>query len=86
MMTAAMGVASRMMMQAPMTLNREPMNILMTCGIIESTVSSSLEKRFTKFPLGVRSKKLMGDRRTLCSRSRCRRREAKMPPMDTAME
>lgn len=85
-MTAAMGVASRMMMTAPMTLKSEPMNILMTCGIMESTVSNSLENRFTRFPLGVRSKKLMGDRRTFCSRSRCRRREAKMPPMDTAME
>lgn len=85
-MAAAMGVASRMMMQAPMTLNMEPMNILMTCGIMESTVSNSLEKRFTRFPLGVRSKKLMGERRTLCSRSRCRWREAKMPPMDNAME
>lgn len=71
-MTAAIGVASRMTITAPMTLKSEPINILMTCGIMESTVSSSLENLFTRFPLGVRSKKLIGDRRTLCSRSRCK--------------
>lgn len=85
-MTAAMGVASRMMIQAPITLNVEPMNILMMGGMAESMVSISLEKRFTRFPLGVRSKKLMGDLRTLCSRLRCRCRDARIPPIDTTIE
>ena len=85
-MTAAIGVASRMMIQAPITLNVEPMNILMIGGMVESMISISLEKRFTRFPLGVRSKKLIGDLRTLCSRLRCRCREANIPPIDTTIE
>ena len=36
-------------------------------GMIESMVSVSLEKRFTRLPLGVRSKKDMGERSTLYS-------------------
>lgn len=64
MMKATIGVATRMMTQEPSTLNREPMNILRIMGISESMVSISLAKRLTRLPLGVRSKKDMGERRT----------------------
>lgn len=67
MMMATRGVAMRMTMQDPSTLNMEPKNILMMLGITESMVSVSLEKRLTRFPLGVRSKNAMGERRMLYS-------------------
>lgn len=67
MMMATSGVAIRMMVQDPSTLNMEPINILIMLGIMESMVSVSLEKRLTRFPLGVRSKNDMGERRTLYS-------------------
>lgn len=69
---AMRGVAMRMTVQEPSTLNMEPMNILMMLGITESMVSVSLEKRLTRFPLGVRSKNDMGERRTLYSMVSCR--------------
>lgn len=64
MMAATSGVEIKMIMQAPNTVNIDPMNILMMLGITESMVSISLAKRFTRFPLGVFSKKDMGERRT----------------------
>lgn len=62
---ATSGVAMRMMVHEPTTLNIEPMNIFMILGMTESMVSISLAKRLTRLPLGVRSKKDMGDLRTL---------------------
>lgn len=86
MMIATSGVATRMTTQAANTLNMEPMNILMMLGITESMVSISLAKRFTKLPLGVRSKKDMGERRTSYSMDWWRKRDARMPPMDMERE
>lgn len=64
-MIATNGVAMRMTAHEPKTLNMEPMNIFMMLGMTESIVSVSLAKRLTRLPLGVRSKKDMGDLRTL---------------------
>lgn len=64
MMMATSGVAIRMMTQEPNTFNMEPKNILIIVGITESMVSISLAKRLIRLPLGVRSKKDMGERRT----------------------
>lgn len=83
---ATSGVARRMTVHDPSTLNMELMNILMMLGITESMVSVSLEKRLTRFPLGVRSKNDMGERRTLYSMVSWRKRDARTPPMDTEME
>ncbi|TNN23082.1 hypothetical protein EYF80_066801 [Liparis tanakae] len=85
-MMATSGVAMRMMMQEPITLNMEPMNILMMLGITVSMVSISLAKRLTRLPLGVRSKKEMGERRTSYSMDSWRQRDARMPPMDVERE
>lgn len=85
-MTATSGVEIRMTTHAANTLNMEPMNILMMLGMIESMVSISLEKRLTRFPLGVRSKKDMGERKTSCSMDWWRQRDAKMPPMEMLRE
>lgn len=68
MMIATNGVANRIMTQEPKTLNKDPMNILIMLGITESMVSISLAKRLTRLPLGVFSKKDMGDRRTSYSK------------------
>ena len=65
MMMATNGVAKRIIAHELITLNMEPRNILMMLGMTESMVSVSLAKRFTRFPLGVRSKKAMGERSTL---------------------
>ena len=86
MMMATSGVAIRMMTQEPITLNMEPMNILIMLGITESMVSISLAKRLTRLPLGVRSKKDMGERRTSYSMDWWRKRDARMPPMDMERE
>lgn len=64
-MAATSGVAMRMTAHEPSTLNSEPMNIFMMLGMTESMVSVSLANRLTRLPLGVRSKKDMGDLRTL---------------------
>lgn len=64
-MAATSGVAMRMTAHEPTTLNSEPMNIFMMLGMTESMVSVSLANRLTRLPLGVRSKKDMGDLRTL---------------------
>ena len=85
-MMATRGVATRMTTQEPSTLNMEPMNIFMILGMTESMVSISLEKRFTRLPLGVRSKKEMGDRSTSWSMLWWRYREARIPPIDTTIE
>lgn len=68
MIIATSGVAIRMITQEPITLNIDPKNILIIIGITESMVSISLAKRLTRFPLGVRSKKDMGEHRTSHSR------------------
>ena len=86
MMIANSGVAIRMITQAPITLNIEPMNIIIMLGITESMVSISLAKRLTRLPLGVRSKKDMGERRTSYSMDWWRQRDARMPPMDVDRE
>lgn len=86
MMIATRGVAIRMMMHEPTTLNMEPMNILIMLGINESMVSISLAKRLTRLPLGVRSKKDMGERRTSYSMDWWRQRDARMPPIDPERE
>lgn len=85
-MTATSGVETRITTQAPSTFNMEPMNILTMLGMTESMVSISLEKRLTRFPLGVRSKKDMGERRTSCSMDWWRQRDARMPPMEMLRE
>lgn len=86
MMTATSGVEIRMTTQAPNTLNIEPMNILIMLGITESMVSISLAKRLTRLPLGVRSKKDIGERSTSYSMDWWRQRDARMPPMDMERE
>jgi len=86
MMMATSGVAIRMMTQEPITLNMEPMNILIMLGSTVSMVSISLAKRLTRLPLGVRSKKEMGERRTSYSMDWWRQRDARMPPMDVERE
>lgn len=86
MMIVTSGVAIRMMTQEPITLNMEPMNILIMLGITESMVSISLAKRLTRLPLGVRSKKDIGERRTSYSMDWWRQRDARMPPMDMERE
>lgn len=86
MMIATSGVEIRMTTQAPNTLNKEPMNILIILGITVSMVSISLAKRLTRLPLGVRSKKDIGERRTSYSMDWWRQRDARMPPMDMESE
>lgn len=86
MMMATSGVAIRMMTQEPITLNMEPMNILIMLGSTVSMVSISLAKRLTRLPLGVRSKKEMGERRTSYSMDWWRQRDARIPPMDVERE
>lgn len=46
--------------------------------------SISLEKRLRRLPLGVHSKKDIGERSTLISRSACRWEEAMMPQTEMA--
>ena len=56
-------------------------------GMSTSTMSVSLEKRFSRFPTGVLSKKPIGDRATSHSRPRKSRLDAWIPPRSTvAME
>lgn len=86
MMIATSGVEISMTMQAPNTLNKEPMNILIMLGITESMVSISLAKRLTRLPLGVRSKKDIGERSTSYSMDWWSKRDAMRPPMDMEME
>lgn len=64
MIAATNGVEIKMITQAPITVNIDPMNIFMMLGITESMVSISLAKRLTRFPLGVFSKKDIGERKT----------------------
>lgn len=51
---------------------------------MQSMASISLAKRLSRLPLGVHSKKDIGERRTLISRSMCKWREAMMPQMEMA--
>lgn len=86
MMILTRGVAIRMITQEPSTLNMEPRNILIMLGISVSMVSISLAKRLTRLPLGVRSKKDIGERRTSYSMDWWRYRDARTPPMDMDRE
>lgn len=72
MMTPAKGVATSTMMQTSNSLNTYPSIILNASGIMQSMASTSLEKRLSRFPLGVLSKNDMGECRTLRRRSRWR--------------
>lgn len=53
-------------------------------GMSTSTVSVSLEKRFSRLPMGVRSKKLMGDRTTSHRSLWKSNLDARTPPRSTA--
>lgn len=56
-------------------------------GMSTSTMSVSLEKRLSRFPMGVRSKKPIGDRATSHSSPWKSRLDARIPPRSTvAME
>lgn len=51
---------------------------------MQSMASISLAKRLSRLPLGVHSKKDMGERSTFIRRSMCKWREAMMPQMEMA--
>lgn len=51
---------------------------------MQSMASISLAKRFSRLPLGVDSKKDMGEWSTFFSRSRCNWRDAIIPPIEMA--
>ena len=66
------------------TPEKVPIQIRVVRGMLKSTVSTSLEKRFTMRPMGVVSKKLMGARRMERSRSEWKTRDACTQPIAMA--
>lgn len=84
MINPAKGVAISTIMQTSNSLNTYPSIIFRPSGIMQSMASISLEKRLRRLPLGVLSKKDMGEWRTLLRRSKWRWRDAIIPPSEIA--
>lgn len=65
-------------------MNKNPSKDFSLSGMTESIASISLEKRFSKFPMGVCSKKTIGDLATFLSNCRNSLCDANTPPRRTA--